>query len=115
MATFDAPFIRALTTAVVESALHPKTYRLNENVFKKNLPLLKRFVDETHEVQCLFAIQILINRLEYPSGVLGSLFTLLGDEDTISVESFKIWRDSSEEPEGKGNVLVIFGYILNKS
>lgn len=110
MAKFDAPFIRALTTAVVESALHPKTYRLNENVFKKNLPLLKRFVDDLlHEVQCLFAIQILINRLEYPSGVLGLLFTLLGDEDTISVEAFKIWRDSSEEPEGKGNV---FGDFL---
>lgn len=106
VATFDALFIRALTTAVVESALNPKTYRLNVPAFKRNLPLLNRYIEnkEAHEVQCLFAIQILITRLEHPSGVLRTLLETLNDEDTISVEGFKIWRDSTEEPEGKGNI-----------
>lgn len=35
-------------------------------------------------------------------GVLRSLLTILSDEDTISVDAFKRWRDTDEEPEGKG-------------
>lgn len=66
----DKHFIRALTTAVVDYALAPTMTRLNDNRFKQGIILLNRYIDnsERHEVECLFAIQILINKLEHPSG-----------------------------------------------
>lgn len=73
----DKLFIRALTTAVVQYALAPATLRLNDNNFKKGIVLLNRYIDnsEQHEVECLFAIQILITKLEHPSGKFCEIIT----------------------------------------
>ncbi len=62
-------FIRALTSAVVDSSLDNR-YKLNEKQFLQRIPLLERYIDgsEQSQVQCLIAIQILINRLEHPQG-----------------------------------------------
>lgn len=70
MTNIDKHFIRALTTVVVDFAITPKTYLLNDNNFKKGIVLLNRYIDnkEHLEVECQIAIQILINKLEHPSG-----------------------------------------------
>lgn len=65
----DNNFIRALTAAVVDSSLDNR-FKLNEKHFFQRIPLLERYIDgcEQLQVQCLIAIQILINRLEHPQG-----------------------------------------------
>lgn len=135
VSTIDKTFIRGLTTAVVESSLHVNQTSIVERQLKAGNVLLQKYIDnqEQHEVQCLFAIQVLIVKMEHPSGELGGggnlcdelgsanffvvlrlgvgllrkLLTLLSDEDTISLDAFKIWRDSSEEPDGKGTATLI--------
>lgn len=66
----DNNFIRALTTAVVDSSLDNR-FKLNDKHFLQRIPLLERYIDgnEQSQVQCLIAIQILILRLEHPQGM----------------------------------------------
>lgn len=65
----DNNFIRALTFAVVDSSLDNR-FKLNEKHFLQRIPLLERYIDgsEQLQVQCLIAIQILMNQLEHPQG-----------------------------------------------
>lgn len=65
----DNNFIRTLTTAVVDSSLDNRL-KLNEKQFLEHIPLLERYMDgsEQLQLQCLIAIQILINQLEHPQG-----------------------------------------------
>lgn len=39
------------------------------------------------------------------TGVVHKLLTTLNDEETLSAESFKAWRSTDKEPEGKGNAV----------
>lgn len=85
----DKAFIRLITTVILNnSLLYQKSYKLDEKSFKNNVKLLQKCLDaadyvndydedvsagaaaaENHlEVECLYAVQILINKLEYPSG-----------------------------------------------
>lgn len=60
-----------MTAAVVDLSLDNR-FKLNEKQFLQRTPLLERYIDgnEQLQVQCLIAIQILINRLEHPQGML---------------------------------------------
>lgn len=103
----DKQFIRELTTTLCKNAiLHENNnYKLNKNKFQEVcIPVLQRYVDskDERELECLYAIQLLINKLEHPSGVLSELFGELYDSDTIPQDTFMKWRDSKEEPTGKG-------------
>lgn len=62
-------FVRLLTKTTIEHALEP-SLKFNDDAFKSNLPLLKHFIDDNAEfsLECLFAVQTLIDQLEYPSG-----------------------------------------------
>lgn len=64
-----------MTSAVVDSSLDNR-FKLNEKQFLQRIPLLERYVDGTEQlqVQCLIAIQILINRLEHPQGMFENKF-----------------------------------------
>lgn len=70
MSSLDKTFIRALTTAVVESSLQKNQKTLTERQLKAGMILLQKYIDNNDalEVQCLFAIQALIVKLEHPYG-----------------------------------------------
>lgn len=47
-----------------------EVWKLNENAFKNLQTLIKRFIDTDAdlELQCLFAIQAYVHKLEHPPG-----------------------------------------------
>lgn len=99
----DNNFIRALTTAVVDSSLDNR-YKLNDKQFLLRIPLLERYIDGNNQwqLQCLIAIQILIHRLEHPQGLMQSIFSNLVTEKIISAESIMNWKNRNDAIEGKG-------------
>uniref|UniRef100_A0A1L8DS71 Putative translation initiation factor 4f ribosome/mrna-bridging subunit eif-4g n=2 Tax=Nyssomyia neivai TaxID=330878 RepID=A0A1L8DS71_9DIPT len=101
--TIDKNFIRILTTVVIESCLYPNS-KINGPLLETQVRLLTRYIEnkEEFEMQCLFAIQKLIFKLEHPSGLMSNIFGTLYDMEVLSCDSFKNWLDSPEEPEGKG-------------
>lgn len=66
----DKHFIRALTTVVLHTSLKPGTYRVIDDIFNNGVLVMNRYIQnkEQNELECLFALQILMNNLEYPSG-----------------------------------------------
>lgn len=72
MPVVDATFVRGLTTAVVEHSLinnQKAAVSVSEQKTKAGCLLLTRYIsNEELELQCLFAIQVLIVKLEHPFG-----------------------------------------------
>lgn len=107
--TKKPPFIRALVTAVAENAItmhHDGNGELKEELVKTYTDLLQKYLnhDEDRELQALYALQALVNRLEHPKGILVQLFNAFYDCDLISEDAFQRWADSKDlaEQEGKG-------------
>ncbi|XP_033113712.1 eukaryotic translation initiation factor 4 gamma 3-like isoform X2 [Anneissia japonica] len=109
--TLENDFIRALTTAVCESAIHGEgpASRGDSELLKKRAPLLQKYIDskDNRELQALFAVQSLNNSLANPPGLLRILFDVLYDEDVICEETFYSWHANTDprESEGKGVAL----------
>ncbi|XP_056018647.1 eukaryotic translation initiation factor 4 gamma 3-like isoform X6 [Ostrea edulis] len=101
-------FIRALMTAVCESAISGSGSgaRVLPEVIKNRGNLLQKYLDHQaeSELQALYALQALVHKLEHPQGVLRTLFDTLYDEDIISEDGFNQWEKSKDpnEQEGKG-------------
>lgn len=101
-------FIRGFSILVLEHCIESSggTYKLNEPLLESLTPLLKDVIanNENNELQCLYIIQKLIVKLEFPQGMLNSIFGQLYDNDVLQIESFEKWRDSEDplEQEGKG-------------
>ncbi|XP_077531868.1 eukaryotic translation initiation factor 4 gamma 1-like isoform X6 [Haemaphysalis longicornis] len=107
--TKKPPFIRALVTAVAENAITMQrdgSGELKEDLIKTYTDLLQKYLshDEDRELQALYALQALVNRLEHPKGILVQLFNAFYDCDLISEDAFQRWADSKDlaEQEGKG-------------
>lgn len=104
-------FIRALTTSLVENAIDGvgSSSKFNSKKMLPRVPLLQKYLDHNvHlELQVLYTLQSMVNRLEHPKVLLLSLFEFLNDEDVISDESFIQWEESTDpaEQEGKGVAL----------
>ncbi|XP_069700452.1 eukaryotic translation initiation factor 4 gamma 3-like isoform X2 [Periplaneta americana] len=107
----EPKFIRALMTAICRSAIESQksTWKLNESHFQQHQKLVLKYVDnnEALELQCLYAVQSLINKLEHPQGLLCQIFQVLWDDSTISNDSFIAWESSTDPAEqgGKGVAL----------
>ncbi|KAK3602167.1 hypothetical protein CHS0354_013234 [Potamilus streckersoni] len=102
-------FIRALMTAVCKSAVKVSSNNLmkvDKSQVQRRNNLLQNYLDHqaNFELQALFALQVLIHKLEHPPGVLRELFDILYDEDIISDDAFIQWEKSEDpqEQEGKG-------------
>ncbi|XP_027039827.1 eukaryotic translation initiation factor 4 gamma 3-like isoform X3 [Pocillopora damicornis] len=105
--TKEAPFIRALVTAVCEDTMENEDggqCKCNVNLMKVRKSLLQKYIDiNTHlELQALFAVQALFVQLDHPPGFIKSYFDTLYDEEVVSEDSFNTWESSSEEQLGKG-------------
>lgn len=105
-------FIRALVTVVAENAItinDDGNVTLKDDQIKGYIDLLQKYLDhkEEHELQALYGLQALVNRLEHPKGILVHLFNMFYDCDLISEDAFQQWAISTEpcEQEGKGVAL----------
>ncbi|WAR14232.1 IF4G1-like protein [Mya arenaria] len=105
----NTQFIRELMTAVCQSSI--KGEKGKEEVvpsdISKRRNLLRKYLGHKpmFELQALFALQVLVVRLEYPQGLLKSLFDILYDENIISEDAFVEWKRSEDEPDGKNTAL----------
>ncbi|WAR13850.1 IF4G1-like protein [Mya arenaria] len=107
--TKKSQFIRVLMSAVCQSAI--KGEKGKEKLEPKDISsrndLLQKYLDHkpVFELQALFALQVLVTRLEHPQGLLRGFFDILYDEDIITEDAFIEWERSEDEPEGKGTAL----------
>ncbi|XP_034670521.1 eukaryotic translation initiation factor 4 gamma 3 isoform X1 [Drosophila subobscura] len=103
----DKLFIRGLTETLSNFAIVYKdnSYKLEPEVFQKFcIPVLQRYIDshEDHQLECLYAMQLLVHSLEHPRGLLSELIGELYDTYVIQKESLCKWRDSKDQSAGKG-------------
>ncbi|XP_070158179.1 eukaryotic translation initiation factor 4 gamma isoform X5 [Polyergus mexicanus] len=98
----DPKFIRHLMTAILETTLerHHGTWKLNLDTFASLQTLIQRFVDanELLELQCLYAIQRYIKKIEFPPGTLVPIMNRLWMDNVISSDAFLTWH--KKIPEG---------------
>lgn len=98
----DPKFIRHLMTAILETTLerHHGTWKLNLDTFASLQTLIQRFVDanELLELQCLYAIQRYIKKIEFPPGTLVPIMNRLWMDNVISSDAFLTWK--MKVPEG---------------
>lgn len=75
----DKQFIRSLTTCVSNFAINFKdeSYKLDtESFLRICIPVLHRYIDqkEERELECLYAMQFLVNSLEHPRGKICEIY-----------------------------------------
>lgn len=104
--TKEPAFIRALMTAICKNAIiEAQSNKLTLNDVKlRQDKLLLRYVDnkEDLELQCLYAVQALIMQLDYPQGLILSIFNTLWEDNLISTEAFLAWFESNDPQESEG-------------
>ncbi|XP_032674035.1 eukaryotic translation initiation factor 4 gamma 3-like isoform X4 [Odontomachus brunneus] len=107
----DPKFIRSLMTAILETSIEPihDTWRLNQDIFIRLQTLIQRYVDadEMLELQCLYAIQSYMTKLEYPSGLLVTIINLLWMDNVISSDAFLTWHNAKDPAEREGHAVAM--------
>lgn len=114
----DKMFIKSLTTTLTSFAIKDSSnYNLDIPCFQKIcIPVLLRYLDskEELELECLYAIQLLVHSLEHPRGLLGAIFGELNDADVIPQDTFIAWRDSKDQSAGKGVAVKALNPFFNQ-
>lgn len=66
----ESKFIRTLATAVFIDSIDAN-FKLSNDRLSQHINLLTKYVDNKadYELQCLFALQALIQKLEHPQGM----------------------------------------------
>ncbi|XP_014477093.1 PREDICTED: eukaryotic translation initiation factor 4 gamma 3-like isoform X2 [Dinoponera quadriceps] len=107
----DPKFIRSLMTAILETSVEPihDTWRLNQDIFITLQTLIQRYVDadEMLELQCLYAIQSYMTKLEYPSGLLITIINRLWLDNVISSDAFLTWHNVKDPAEREGHAVAM--------
>lgn len=64
----EPKFIRALATAIFEDSIRDLKYC--PQILKSHYDLINKYVDQNSkfELECIYAIQALVNKLEHPKG-----------------------------------------------
>ncbi|XP_014206659.1 eukaryotic translation initiation factor 4 gamma 3 [Copidosoma floridanum] len=104
----EPEFVRILMTAILESSVEQCS---NEWIFKtenfyKLQKLIQRYVDadDSLELQCLFAIQAYIDKLQHPSGLIVKIMNHLCENNVLSNEAFLAWEKNSNPAESNGKM-----------
>ncbi|XP_015180094.1 PREDICTED: eukaryotic translation initiation factor 4 gamma 1 isoform X3 [Polistes dominula] len=107
----DPKFIRILMTAILETSIvsFNDTWKLNENTFSNLQNLIHRYVDtdEVLELQCLYAIQAYMTKIEFPLGILRSVINKLSGDNIISSDAFLAWQKGEDPAEHEGHSVAI--------
>uniref|UniRef100_A0A671N733 Eukaryotic translation initiation factor 4 gamma 3-like n=1 Tax=Sinocyclocheilus anshuiensis TaxID=1608454 RepID=A0A671N733_9TELE len=107
----SSPFLRALMTAVCKAAVKTEgsSYKVDLSIIQRRLPVLHKYFnsDTERQLQALYALQVLIVKLDQPANLLRMFFDCLYDEDVISEDAFYKWEVSKDpaEQQGKGVAL----------
>uniref|UniRef100_A0A673LPN0 Eukaryotic translation initiation factor 4 gamma 3-like n=1 Tax=Sinocyclocheilus rhinocerous TaxID=307959 RepID=A0A673LPN0_9TELE len=107
----SSPFLRALMTAVCKAAVKTEgsSYKVDLSIIQRRLPVLHKYfnLDTERQLQALYALQVLIIKLDQPANLLRMFFDCLYDEDVISEDAFYKWEVSKDpaEQQGKGVAL----------
>ncbi|KAH8269791.1 hypothetical protein KR018_006620 [Drosophila ironensis] len=114
----DKLFIRGLTETLSNFSILYKdnNYKLESETFQKFcIPVLQKYIDsnEDHQLECLYAMQLLVHSLEHPRGLLSELIGELHDAFVIQKESLCKWRDSKDQSAGKGVAVKILNPFIN--
>ncbi|XP_048581681.1 eukaryotic translation initiation factor 4 gamma 1-like isoform X2 [Nematostella vectensis] len=106
--TKDPQFIRAIVTVVCESCKTDDgdSFKCDKVKLANRKNLLQKYIDSDSnlELQALYALQSLTEKLDHPSGFLRSYFEDFYDEDIVQEEAFYAWEKSTDPAEqtGKG-------------
>lgn len=122
------------------------SFKLDKGLLQHYDQLIIRYTDHSEklELPCLFAVQAFVHKLEHPqseytwflppifksvrnvtfslflsTGLIHTLFEYLWENELIAIETFKLWRDSTDphEQEGHGvctKSLTSFFTVLNE-
>ncbi|XP_074040783.1 uncharacterized protein isoform X2 [Leptinotarsa decemlineata] len=100
-------FIRALTTAIFTNSIENESKLSLSKLlaFQRLFPIYVDDIDK--EMQCLYSLNTLINKMEYPQGLLLQICNCLYDMGAIKQETFIRWKndDNPNEQAGKGVAL----------
>jgi len=106
--TINKQSIRLLTKTLIETALNKTKsmgYALDEDILPRSIDILKLYISgeqkQDLQLESLYAIQLLSNELEHPSGFLYKVFHKLYTE-VVPASVFKQWETSKDEQLGKG-------------
>lgn len=77
--------------------------RLNQQKFETycNNVLQKLIKNSVQELECLFAIQFLVNRLDHPSGIFPKLLETMYNSDVVKYPACQEWKADMTHPAGK--------------
>ncbi|KAG7197148.1 hypothetical protein KM043_007233 [Ampulex compressa] len=107
----EPKFIRVLTTAILETSIETVNDRwnLNPDTLTGLQQLIRRFVDANAllELQCLYAIQTHMTKLQYPYGLLPGIMMRLWEDNIISTDAFLTWETSKEPGERAGHAVAV--------
>ncbi|XP_016135657.1 eukaryotic translation initiation factor 4 gamma 3-like [Sinocyclocheilus grahami] len=85
------------------------SYKVDLSIIQRRLPVLHKYFnsDTERQLQALYALQVLIVKLDQPANLLRMFFDCLYDEDVISEDAFYKWEVSKDpaEQQGKGVAL----------
>uniref|UniRef100_A0A672LCV2 Eukaryotic translation initiation factor 4 gamma 3-like n=1 Tax=Sinocyclocheilus grahami TaxID=75366 RepID=A0A672LCV2_SINGR len=91
------------------SAAEGSSYKVDLSIIQRRLPVLHKYFnsDTERQLQALYALQVLIVKLDQPANLLRMFFDCLYDEDVISEDAFYKWEVSKDpaEQQGKGVAL----------
>ncbi|KAB7504986.1 Eukaryotic translation initiation factor 4 gamma 3 [Armadillidium nasatum] len=101
-------FIRALTTALIESLLlrtDGNSYVTIEDFsdkLKEKGKFIRKYVDNNQDLElaCIYAMQALCVECQHPPGLLEKAFNALYDIEVLIDDSFYQW-EKSDDPEGQ--------------
>lgn len=101
-------FIQPLMAALVEDSIEGlggpiNNLRLNQQKFETycNNVLQKLIKNSVQELECLFAIQFLVNRLDHPSGIFPKLLETMYNSDVVKYPACQEWKADMNHPAGK--------------
>ncbi|XP_044597815.1 eukaryotic translation initiation factor 4 gamma 3-like isoform X3 [Cotesia glomerata] len=99
----EPQFVRTLTTAILIVSVENSAngYKLNTAVLKSWLPIIRRYVDTEPqlELQCLYAIQSHLHKIDFPRGILSNIIDAVYNEDLISDDAFLAWQQCTDPAE----------------
>ncbi|XP_076271494.1 eukaryotic translation initiation factor 4 gamma 1-like isoform X2 [Rhynchophorus ferrugineus] len=92
-------FIRILATAIFEDSI--QNNKLVTHILQGHYKLIQKYADNntSYELQCLYSLQALIDKMDHPQGLLLSICNQLYEDTIFCQESFIAWESSTDPAE----------------
>jgi len=126
IASLRSSFFKAVVRGCIDTCKGDSdvaNYVLNKDKLKQRIPLLGTLIQESGDAErmellCLYELQDLADELSHPNKLLGAIFDTLYN-DVISMETYAVWKQSSDRSKGKVMALMstksFFDWLENSS